>query len=245
MARFFVDSADVSEKIISIRSKEDIKHITKVLRLKEGDKLEISDSTEWEYEVEIDFIDSEVVETLILDKQKFAREPEIKVTLFQGIPKQSKMETIVQKCVELGVYSIVPVFMDRTVVVDKGKFDKKIERWQKISAEAVKQCKRGIVPEVCDAIKSKDLPDAMNEYDLILFPYENETGRTIKDALRGLENKPESVAIIIGPEGGFSDKEAETLKAANADCVSLGKTILRTETAGLAALSMVMYELEL
>ncbi len=245
MARFFVDSADVSEKSISIRSKEDIKHITKVLRLKEGDKLEISDSTEWEYEVEIDFIDSEVVETLILDKQKFAREPEIKVTLFQGIPKQSKMETIVQKCVELGVYSIVPVFMDRTVVVDKGKFDKKIERWQKISAEAVKQCKRGIVPEVCDAIKSKDLPDAMNEYDLILFPYENETGRTIKDALRGLENKPESVAIIIGPEGGFSDKEAETLKAANADCVSLGKTILRTETAGLAALSMVMYELEL
>lgn len=245
MARFFVDSADVSEKSISIRSKEDIKHITKVLRLKEGDKLEISDSTEWEYEVEIDFIDSEVVETLILDKQKFAREPEIKVTLFQGIPKQSKMETIVQKCVELGVYSIVPVFMDRTVVVDKGKFDKKIERWQKISAEAVKQCKRGIVPEVCDAIKSKELPDAMNEYDLILFPYENETGRTIKDALRGLENKPKSVAIIIGPEGGFSDKEAETLKAANADCVSLGKTILRTETAGLAALSMVMYELEL
>ena len=245
MARFFVDSADVSEKSISIRSKEAIKHITKVLRLKEGDKLEISDSTEWEYEVEIDFIDSEVVETLILDKQKFAREPEIKVTLFQGIPKQSKMETIVQKCVELGVYSIVPVFMDRTVVVDKGKFDKKIERWQKISAEAVKQCKRGIVPEVRDAIKSKDLPDAMNEYDLILFPYENETGRTIKDALRGLENKPESVAIIIGPEGGFSDKEAETLKAANADCVSLGKTILRTETAGLAALSMVMYELEL
>lgn len=245
MARFFVDSADVSEKSISIRSKEDIKHITKVLRLKEGDKLEISDSTEWEYEVEIDFIDSEVVETLILDKQKFAREPEIKVTLFQGIPKQSKMETIVQKCVELGVYSIVPVFMDRTVVVDKGKFDKKIERWQKISAEAVKQCKRGIVPEVCDAIKSKELPDALKEYELILFPYENETGRTIKDALRGLENKPKSVAIIIGPEGGFSDKETETLKAVNADCVSLGKTILRTETAGLAALSMVMYELEL
>lgn len=245
MARFFVDSSDVSEKTIIIRSKEDIKHITKVLRLKEGDKLEISDSTEWEYEVEIDFIDSEVVETVILDKQKFAREPEIKVTLFQGIPKQSKMETIVQKCVELGVYSIVPVFMDRTVVVDKGKFDKKIERWQKISAEAVKQCKRGIVPEVCDAIKSKELPDAVKEYDLILFPYEIETGRTIKDALKGLENKPESVAIIIGPEGGFSDKEADALKAANADCVSLGKTILRTETAGLAALSMVMYELEL
>lgn len=245
MARFFVDASDVQDNTISIRSKEDIKHIAKVLRLKEGDKLEISDSSQWEYEVEIEFIDSEVIETVILDKQKFAREPEVQVTLFQGIPKQSKMETIVQKCVELGVYSIVPVFMDRTVVVDKGKFDKKIERWQKVSSEAVKQCRRGIIPEVCPAVKSKELPAILQEYDLILFPYENETGRTIKDSLRSLEQKPASVAVIIGPEGGFSDKEAEELKAAGADCVSLGKTILRTETAGLAALSMIMYELEL
>lgn len=245
MARFFVDASDVQDNTISIRSKEDIKHIAKVLRLKEGDKLEISDSSQWEYEVEIEFIDSEVIETVILDKQKFAREPEVQVTLFQGIPKQSKMETIVQKCVELGVYSIVPVFMDRTVVVDKGKFDKKIERWQKVSSEAVKQCRRGIIPEVCPAVKSKELPAILQEYDLILFPYENETGRTIKDSLRSLEQKPASVAVIIGPEGGFSDKEAEELKAAGADCVSLGKTILRTETAGLAALSVIMYELEL
>ena len=145
MARFFVDSSDVQDKSIFIRSKEDIKHIAKVLRLKEGDVLEISDSTEWEYEAEIQYIDQEVVELMIMDKQKFAREPEVRVTLFQGIPKQSKMETIVQKCVELGVYSIVPVFMDRTVVVDKGKFDKKIERWQKVSSEAVKQCRRGFI----------------------------------------------------------------------------------------------------
>lgn len=246
MARFLVDSSDVQGNSISIRSKDDIKHITKVLRLKEGDKLEISDSSEWEYQAEIDFIDSEVIETIILDKQKFAREPEVQVTLFQGIPKQSKMETIVQKCVELGIYSIVPVFMERTVVVDKGKFDKKIERWQKVSAEAVKQCRRGIVPEICPAIKSKQLVDALKDFDVVLFPYENETGRTIKDSLRGLEETPKSVAVIIGPEGGFSEKEAEFLKEeVGADCVSLGKTILRTETAGIAALSMIMYELEL
>lgn len=245
MARFFVDSSDVQDNSIFIRSKEDIKHIAKVLRLKEGDVLEISDSTEWEYEAEIQYIDQEVVEMSVLNRQKFSREPEVRVTLFQGIPKQAKMETIVQKCVELGVYSVVPVFMDRTVVVDKGKFDKKIERWQKVSAEAVKQCRRGIIPEVCDAVKSRDLPDMLKEYDLILFPYESETGRTIKDSLRELGDKPGSVAIIIGPEGGFSDKEADSLKDAGADCVSLGKTILRTETAGLAALSMVMYELEL
>ena len=245
MARFFVDSSDVHENRIYIQSEEDIKHITKVLRLKEGDIIEISDSAEWEYKAEIQFIDRDVVETVILDKQKFAREPEIQVTLFQGIPKQSKMETIVQKCVELGIYSIVPVFMDRTVVVDKGKFDKKIQRWRKVSSEAVKQCRRGIIPKVCDAVKSKELPDMLREYDLILFPYENEAGRTIKDSLKQLTYKPETVAIIIGPEGGFSDKEAESLKAAGADSVSLGRTILRTETAGPAALSMVMYELEL
>lgn len=245
MARFFVDASDVRENRIYIRSIEDIKHITKVLRLKEGSVIEISDSSQWEYKAEIQFIDTDIVEAIILDKQRFAREPDIQVTLFQGVPKQSKMETIVQKCVELGVYSIVPVFMDRTVVVDNGKFDKKIQRWNKIAAESVKQCRRGIIPEVCDAVKSKELPGILQDYDLILFPYENETGRTIKDSLKQLTDKPKNIAVIIGSEGGFSDKEADSLKMAGADCVSLGKTILRTETAGMAALSMIMYELEL
>lgn len=245
MSRFFVDTADVSENSIFIRKKEDIKHITKVLRLRPGDKIEISDSSQWEYDAEITHIQEDLVEAVILDKQRFAREPNIRVTIFQGIPKQSKMESIVQKCTELGVYSLIPVFMDRTVVVDKGNFGKKIQRWQKVAAEAVKQCRRGIIPEVEDAILSKELTTRLDDFDLVLFPYENETGRTIKDCLRTLNGSPESIAIIIGPEGGFSHKEAEALKACGADCVSLGKTILRTETAGPAALAMVMYELEL
>jgi 16S rRNA (uracil1498-N3)-methyltransferase len=135
--------------------------------------------------------------------------------------------------------------MDRTVVTDKGNFGKKVDRWQKVSAEAVKQCRRGIIPEVSEPVNSKEMMEMMKQYDMILFPYENETGRTIKDALRGLRNKPASIAMVIGPEGGFSDDEAELLKTIGADCVSLGKTILRTETAGMAALAMVMYELEL
>ena len=135
--------------------------------------------------------------------------------------------------------------MERTVVVDKGNFGKKLDRWQKISDEAVKQCKRGIIPDVQDTVKFKEALPMLKEHDLILFPYENETGKTIKDALRGLENRPASIAMVIGPEGGFSDSEAEELKNIGADCVSLGKTILRTETAGMAALAMVMYELEL
>ena len=242
MNRFFVDAADVGEDRICIRSKEDVKHITKVLRLREGDEIEISDSSQWEYVGQIQSMEDGIIQAKILDKQTFAREPEVQVTL---IPKQSKMESIVQKCTELGIYEFVPVFMERTVVVDKGNFDKKIQRWQKIAAEAVKQCRRGIIPHVEDAVKFRQMVRLLQSFDLVLFPYENETGRTVKDALRSLEARPKSIAVIIGPEGGFSDTEAEQLKTLGADCVSLGRTILRTETAGMAALAMIMYELEL
>lgn len=245
MGRFFVDAGDVGENSIFIRSKEDMKHMGKVLRLHVGDKIEISDSAQWEYQAEICAMEPEFVEARILDKQKFAREPELQVTLFQGIPKQSKMETIIQKCVELGVFSIVPVFMERTVVVDKGNFSKKQQRWQRIAAESVKQCRRGIIPEIKEAVRLPEAINALAGFDLILFPYENETGRTIKDSLKSQERRPEKVALIIGPEGGFSQKEADMLAKAGADRVSLGKTILRTETAGPATLAMTMYELEL
>lgn len=245
MSRFFTCSENIGDKTIRITDKNDIHHILKVLRLKEGDKIDISDSVKWEYKTEISFIDKEVVETLIIDKQKFSNEPKVKVTLFQGVPKQGKMELIIQKTVELGVYEIVPVFTDRTVVMDNGKFSKKIERWQKVSDEAVKQCKRGIIPTVCDDVTFKEMMTRLRGFELILFPYENEDNRTIKDSLRGLVKSPDTVAIIIGPEGGFSDKEADVLKEFGAECVTLGKTTLRTETAGMAALAMTMYELEL
>ena len=200
---------------------------------------------EWEYRAEIVRIEEEEVLLVILDKQKFAREPNLEVTLFQGIPKAGKMESIIQKCVELGVHAIIPVFMERTVVVDKGNFSKKLDRWQKISDEAVKQCKRGMVPQVGRQRPFSEMLDKLRNYDLILFPYENEGDYSIKDCLRGLAEKPRSVAIVIGPEGGFSDKEAAALDEAGAARVTLGKTILRTETAGMAALAMTMYELEL
>lgn len=245
MSRFFVNAADVGENSVFIYSKEDIKHMAKVLRLREGDKIEISDSAQWEYQAEICAMEADFVEARILDKQRFAREPELRVTLFQGIPKQSKMETIIQKCVELGAFSLVPVFMERTVVVDKGNFGKKRQRWQRIASESVKQCRRGIIPEIKEAVKLPDMIKSLLEFDLVLLPYENETGRTIKDSLRSQMRRPKDIALIIGPEGGFSDQEAETLRQAGADQVSLGKTILRTETAGPAALAMVMYELEL
>lgn len=248
MSRFFVKPSDVEGKYIYLTDKQDLHHMKKVLRMSIGDEMDVSDGASWEYHVEIEELSDKEATLLILDKQKFAREPELLVTLYQGIPKAGKMEEIIQKCVELGVNSVVPVFMERTVVVDKGNFGKKLDRWQKISDEAVKQCKRGIIPEIQDAGKFKDIKDELSNYDLILFPYENEENRTIKDCLRGVVASgkiPKTVAIIIGPEGGFADKEAVALDEIGAERVSLGKTILRTETAGPAALAMTMYELEL
>lgn len=245
MSRFFVEPTDIEDSYIYIRDKQDIKHISKVLRLKPGDTVEISDGSLWEYEAVIEYIDSDEIELKIVDKQKFAKEPELLVTLYQGVPKGSKMETIVQKCVELGVHDITPVFMERTVVVEKGNFEKKIERWQKVSDEAVKQCGRGIIPQINHQLTFSQMTEELGQYDLVLFPYENEEDYTIKDCLRSLEAKPKTVAIIIGPEGGFADYEVDMIDETGASEVTLGKTVLRTETAGMAALAMTMYELEL
>lgn len=245
--RIFTDAANIGDKYIKITDKGDIKHMIKVMRLAEGDTVDVSDSMEWEYTAEIVSADADEVLLAIVDKQKFAREPQTRVTLFQGVPKAGKMETIIQKCVELGVHAIVPVFMERTVVVEKGNFGKKLDRWQKISDEAVKQCKRGMIPQIEEQMQFKEMLPALQDFDLILFPYENESNYSIKDCLRNLpaDKKPETVAIVIGPEGGFSDKEAELMDENGAVRVTLGKTILRTETAGMAALAMTMYELEL
>lgn len=243
--RIFTDPVNIGDKYIAIKDKGDIKHMIKVMRLREGDRVDVSDSAQWEYETEIDQITEDEVLLRILDKQAFAREPEVKVTLFQGVPKAGKMETIIQKCVELGVHAITPVFMERTVVVEKGNFGKKLERWQKVADEAVKQCKRGLIPEIKDQLRFREMISQLGDFDLVLFPYENESDYSIKDCLRNLSSKPTAVAIIIGPEGGFADSEAELLDEAGAVRVTLGKTILRTETAGMAALAMTMYELEL
>ncbi len=258
MSRFFVESENIGNNLIIMNNADDLHHMMKVLRLKEGDEVDISDGVRWEYRACIESLSREEAELKILDKQAFASEPAVEVTLFQGIPKQGKMETIIQKCVELGVHKIVPVFMDRTVVVDRGNFGKKIQRWNRVSAEAVKQCRRGIVPEVAEPLKTEDLlsdgtgsgtPDLFGEFDLVLFPYENEKGTTIKEVLRAAvsaaDSRPKQVAVIIGPEGGFSDEEADAIVAAGGKSVSLGKTILRTETAGMTALAMIMYELEM
>jgi len=248
MAKFFVDPTAIEGSHIYIEDKEDLKHLTKVLRAKVGDEIQVSDGVSLEYVTVIEDVNPDCVTLKIVDMQNFAREPETRVTLYQGVPKATKMEVVIQKCVEMGVASIVPVFMERTVVVEKGNFNKKLERWQKIADEAVKQCRRGRIPEIGKNLSFKEMISELKDkgYDLIICPYESEDNRTIKDALRmEFSKKPKEIAVIIGPEGGFDPKEIEDIKALGSEIVTLGKTILRTETAGLVALSMIMYELEL
>lgn len=265
MSRFFVDPAAVQGRYIIIDDKHELHHMRRVLRLAPGDELDISDKTSFEYRTRIESLSEDEARLLILDKQKFAREPRLKITLYQGIPKGSKMDEIIQRSVELGVLTIAPVFMERTVVVDRGNFGKKLVRWQKISAEAVKQCRRGLVPQVSEPQDFTALLDELSNYDLVVFPYENEENYTLKDLLRqeaagrrtagsGRAGEPggaaagraiKTVAVLIGPEGGFSEKEAQMLADRGIAGVSLGRTILRTETAGPAAIAMIMYELEM
>lgn len=253
MRKFFVNVSNIGASNIVIDDVSDVKHISKVLRLKIGDNVVISDGDSWEYMCKISEITADAVILDIHDKQKLATEPAVHVALFQGVPKSSKLELIVQKTVELGVKEIIPVFMDRTVVVDNGKFHKKVQRLNSISQEAAKQCKRGYIPEVLEAIKFDECVKKLQTYDMVIFPYENEKNTNIKQVLREFKETYQDndnfrnlkIAIIIGPEGGFSDEEAEKLVKNGAKRATLGKTILRTETAAIVTVAQVMYEFEL
>lgn len=243
MNRFFVEKDNITGNKILIADKENIKHMNNVLRLQPNDLIEVSDGIKYEYLAQITKISKESIECSIIESSVFTREPLRKVYLYQGIPKQSKMEYIIQKCVELGIYEVTPVFTERTIVHDRGNFNKKIERWQKISEEAAKQSKRGIIPKVNKGINLDDMLNKLNNVDLILFLYENEEKISIKDVLKSCK-KNETIALIIGPEGGFSEEEAKKIMTLSAQSASLGKRILRTETAGAVALAITLYELE-
>lgn len=245
MSRFFVDKKNIEENRIYITDKDDVKHLSKVLRHRIGDIIEISDNDEYEYEIELENISADSAYGKILEKRNFEREPYHRVTLYQGIPKQGKMELIIQKTVELGVDRIIPVFTERTVVQDKGNFAKKTERWQKIADEAVKQCRRGIIPSVEAAVSFSDLAEEISKNDINIFCYEDEKKTALKEILRDEKIKDcRTLGLIIGPEGGFSEKEYNMITSAGALSASLGRTVLRVETASVAALAMVMYELE-
>ncbi|WP_432664584.1 16S rRNA (uracil(1498)-N(3))-methyltransferase [Wukongibacter baidiensis] len=246
MNRFFVNSENIleDEQKIVIDEIEDIKHITKVLRLSVGDEIEICNKAKVDYKAAISSLNKNEVVCEILEKNLSRTEAPVEITLFQGIPKGSKMDLIIQKGVEVGVSKIVPFTSERCVVKikDRKSEDKKIERWQKIANEAAKQCKRGIIPRIGNVVDISNLRDILSGLDMVVMPYEEEKISGIRKAITSRENV-KKIGIIIGPEGGFASEEVLMAKEWGSIPVSLGPRILRTETAGLVTASIIMYEL--
>ena len=248
MPRFFVKTEQINQPYIYIKN-EDVNHIKNVLRKKVKDKIEVcNQETGDTYLCEIEQLDDNEILTQIIEKLN-ETETNIKIDIYQGLPKAEKMELIIQKSVELGVNSIIPISLKRCVVKLEGKDqNKKIERWQKIAESAAKQCGRNIIPKIGNIIKIKQFEELSKNYDSLIVAYENEKEYTLKQEIQKIKqsNKKElKIAVVIGPEGGLAEEEIETLKNYGANIVTLGKRILRTETVALNILSILMYELEM
>lgn len=252
MPKFFVENEQVDNGEVRIIG-NDVNHIKNVLRMKIGDSFNVCDSTNSNnYIVEIESFNKEDIICKIIEKCNDNAESNVKVHIYQGLPKADKMELIIQKSVELGVSKITPIEMKRCVVKLDGKDkSKKIGRWQKIAEVAAKQCGRDIIPEICQIKSVKEISESFSEYDLVLLCYENEKDTFIKDVLKNddlikkSENKNEiKIAVIIGPEGGIDISEVEYMKQNGAKVISLGNRILRTETVAISLLSIIMYEFE-
>ncbi len=249
MSKFFVRDEQIDNDIIKIQG-PDVNHIKNVLRQKVGDEIIICNSDkENTYLCDITKMEKEIIECKIVRGLEDFKS-NIKVTIMQGLPKKDKMDLVIQKSVELGCYDIQPVDMERCIVKYEEKDKrKKLERWQKISEVAAKQCDRNFIPKVNNIMTLKNICNLLPEYDIVILAYEKEEKTKLKEVLKRIKEKyGESeikIAVIIGPEGGISPKEVEMIKENdNVITVTLGKRILRTETVALNVLSIIMYELE-
>lgn len=245
MHHFFVKPEQVSDGTVRITG-PDVNHLKNVLRMRPGERLLVSDGRGKDYLCQVETLEAENVEVLIISQEE-SRELPSRIWLFQGLPKSDKMELIIQKAVELGAAGIVPVVTKNAVVkLDSKKEEAKLKRWRTIAESAAKQSKRSLVPEISGVMTLKEACSYIDDmdFDLRLIPYENERGmaatrETFKRAVPGSR-----IAVFIGPEGGFDPQEIQMAMEADVIPVSLGKRILRTETAGIAVLSALMLRLE-
>ena len=248
MPKFFVKQEQVNQGEIKILG-NDVNHIRNVLRMKLDDTFNVcnEDSSE-NFLVKINEFKNDEIICEIVEKVETEAESNVKVHIYQGLPKSDKMELIIQKSVELGVQKITPIEMKRCVVKLDGKDKiKKVDRWQKIAEVAAKQSGRDIIPEICEIKNVETISKEFSDYDLVLLCYENEKDLYLKDILnqKNFEGVSEiKIAVIIGPEGGIDISEVELMKQNGATVVSLGNRILRTETVSLNLLSIIMYEFE-
>ena len=257
MPKFFVAKEQIKDNNIYIIG-QDANHIRKVLRAKIGEKIEVCNKdTQENFLCEITNFYDDKIECIKNEKLNTNVESNVEVTIFQGLPKADKMELIIQKAVELGAFKIVPVAMKRSIVKLNSKDEKKkIERWQKISEVAAKQCGRDYIPKIENVMKLKDIILQKDNFDDIIVAYEEEKECRLKEVITDLKRKYEveiknneenvkiKIGILIGPEGGIDKEEIGILKENDFEIVTLGKRILRTETVALNVLSILMYELE-
>jgi len=244
MHHFFVDPSQVLDEKVTVKG-NDVNHIKNVLRMKVGEELLISNGIDMDYYCKIESISDDEIVAVVLNEEFAGTELPCEIYLFQGLPKSDKMELIIQKAVELGAKAIVPVATKRCVVkLDDKKEASKLKRWQTISESAAKQSRRVIIPEVMPVMSFKEAINLAKTFDLGIIPYENfkdmEETRNILSKL----DKGMKIGIFIGPEGGFDDSEISYAMENGVKPISLGKRILRTETAGLAILSVIMFRIE-
>ncbi len=242
MSRFFVSKEEIIDGQVFLKD-ENFNYAINVLRLKIKDKIDVCDGNCLDYLCEIIDIKKNLITAKVLNIFKNEAEPNIQITLFQALAKGEKMDFIIQKCTEIGVVKFVPMYTERTIVKLNGKEDKKIDRYNKIAKEAAKQCKRGKVPKVLPITTFENALNTAKQNDLNIIPYENEKVNNIKTVLKSI--KPAKIGIFIGAEGGFSEYEIDKAKKQNISPITLGKRILRTETAGLVCASIFIHELEL
>ncbi len=247
MPRFFVDRNQINDEFVTIYG-EDAHHISRSLRMATGEHITVSDMEQYEYDCVLEMFSDTYVKAKIVDKHISQIESPVKMHLYQALPKGDKLDLIIQKSVECGVYDITPFESERCVVkVKKDAEDRKTERRNKIALEAAKQCGRGMIPKVKSSISFEQMLDEASSFDAVLFCYEGEGTKPLGTTLKKIraEREIRDIAIIIGSEGGFSNGEALLANERNFCSIGLGKRILRAETAAIFALSCLVYEFEL
>ena len=247
MYQFFVEPNQINDKTVTIVG-SDVNHIKNVLRIKPGEEFNVlTGDSDLEYRCSIREFGNESITCDILFIKQNNTELGAEIWLLQGLPKGDKMELIIQKAVELGASKIVPVAMERSVVkVDDKKADKKVSRWNAISEAAAKQSKRRIIPEISAPVTFTEVMNETSDFDIKILPYEMADMDAIAKTreIIGLAKPGQRIAILIGPEGGFSEKEYELAVKNNWQEITLGHRILRTETAGMVVLSWLILQLE-
>lgn len=244
MYHFFVTPAQITEEYATITG-QDVNHIRNVLRMRPGEQVGIRDGISRNYVCELEEIGAEEIRARILSVDEDNSELPARLYLFQGLPKSDKMELIIQKAVELGVYEIIPVATRRAVVkLDEKKEASKVKRWNTIAESAAKQSGRMLVPQVTRVMTLREAYAYAAAFDINLIPYELAEGMRDTKEVIGRIRPGMQVGIFIGPEGGFDVEEVEAAVEAGIHPITLGRRILRTETAGLTALSVLMFQLE-